>query len=251
MSASQCLSGYYYLIEMSEKCRNNTLSVIPIKHGIVKSFIVKGEKAVIVDTGYPGKGQKILRYLHKNLIKPEDVSLIILTHAHIDHYGSAEELKAKTGAPVAIHKLDAEYLEKGINYIGMPTGLCGRLLKSFFIRAEESPSKSLKVDIVFDNEVDLREFGIDGRAIHTPGHTEGSISLILSGGEAIVGDLMMGGILFNKVPRYPLFVSDISKLRESIKRVIQLSPKVIYTSHGGPFSHAVAQKMLAGLRIQV
>ena len=226
------------------KTNNKTPSVIPIKLGIVTSFIIKGEKSVIIDTGYPGNGNKILRYLHKNSIKPEDISLIVITHGHIDHYGSAEELRRLTGAPIAIHRADAEYLEKGINYIGTPVDLFGRVTKSLFIRTDKFVSKSLKVDIVFDDEVDLREFGINGRIIHTPGHTEGSVSLILSGGEAIVGDLLMGGILFRGVPRYPLFVSDISKLRESIKRVIQLSPKVIHASHGGPFMCATIQKFL-------
>ena len=224
--------------------RNNTQSVIPIKLGLVNSFIVKGEKTVIVDTGYAGNGEKILRHLHKNSIKTEDVSLIILTHAHIDHYGSAEELKAKTGAPIAIHRADAEYLKEGINYIGRPTGLYGRILKSFFIRADESISKSIKADIIFDDDEDLRGFGIDGKIIHTPGHTEGSTSVILSSSEAIVGDLIMGGMFFRKVPHYPLFVSDISRLKESIRKVIHLAPKVIYASHGGPFSPADAQKLL-------
>jgi hydroxyacylglutathione hydrolase len=50
--------------------------------------------------------------------KPFIISLIILTHSHIDHYGSAEELKTKKGAPIAIHRADAEYLKRGINYIG-------------------------------------------------------------------------------------------------------------------------------------
>lgn len=248
--------------------RNNTQSVIPIKLGIVNSFIVKGEKTVIVDTGYAGNGDKILRYLHKNLIKPEEVSLIILTHAHIDHYGSAEELKTKIGAPIAIHRADAEYLKKGIDYIGTPTCLSGRILKSFFVGAKgdlmaypspiplpqrEGTKGRVKVDIVFDNEVDLQEFGIDGRVIHTPGHTDGSVSLILpsaktlvlglSSGEAIIGDLIMGGMFFRKVPHYPLFVSDISRLKESIRKVIHLAPKVIYASHGGPFSPVDAQKL--------
>ena len=233
------------MIHLTVPPKNNTLSVIPMKLGIVKSFIVKGEKTVIiVDTGYPGNGDRILHYLHKNLIKPADISLIILTHGHIDHYGSASELQEKTGAPIAIHRADAEYLKKGINYIGTPTGLFGRIVKSLFIRTDESISTSVKVDIVFEKEVDLQGFGIDGRVIHTPGHTEGSISLILSGGEAIVGDLIMGGILFKKVPRYPLFIHDLSSLKESIRKVIQLSPKVIYASHGGPFTSAIVQKFL-------
>ena len=226
------------------KTNNKTPSVVPIKLGIVKSFIIKGEKTVIIDTGYPGNGNKILHNLQENSIKPEDISLIVITHGHIDHYGSAEELRKLTGAPIAIHRADAEYLEKGINYIGTPVDLFGRVTKSLFIRTDEFVSKSLKVDIVFDDEVDLLEFGIDGRIINTPGHTDGSVSLILSGREAIVGDLIMGGILFRGVPRYPLFVSDISKLRESIKRVIQLSPKIIYPSHGGPFTRAIVEKFL-------
>jgi glyoxylase-like metal-dependent hydrolase (beta-lactamase superfamily II) len=154
--------------------------VIPIKLGIVKLFIVKGEKAVIVDTGYPGQVNKILRCLDKNSIKPEDVSLIVITHGHIDHYGSAEELRTKTGAPIAVHRADAEYLKKGINYIGAPASLSGRIIKALFIRTDESVSKPLNPDIVFEDETDLSEFGVDGRVIHTPGHTEGSVSLILS-----------------------------------------------------------------------
>lgn len=67
---------------------NNSFSVIPLKLGLVKSFIIKGYKSVIVDTGYPGNGNKILHCLQENLIKPTDISLIIIIHGHIDHYGS-------------------------------------------------------------------------------------------------------------------------------------------------------------------
>jgi glyoxylase-like metal-dependent hydrolase (beta-lactamase superfamily II) len=234
-------------------------SVIPVKLGLVNSFIVKGEKTVIVDTGYPGNEDRILSFLHKNLIKTEDVSLIILTHAHIDHYGSAEQLRTKIKAPIAIHRADAEYIEKGINYIGTPTCLSGRILKSFFIGVKgdlmaypspiplpqgEGTKGRVKADIVFDDDENLQEFGINGKVIHTPGHTEGSISLILPSGEAIVGDLMMGGMFFKRVPHYPLFVSDMLRLRESIRKIIQLSPKVIYASHGGPFLPVDAKKLL-------
>lgn len=223
---------------------NKSSSVIPIKLGVVKSFIVREHKSIIVDTGYAGNGEKILRHLHKNSIKPGDISLIVITHGHIDHYGSAEELRRLTGAPIAIHRVDADNLEKGINYIGNPIGLFGHIFKSLFIRTDKAVLKSLEVDLAFERDIDLEKFGVSGRIIHTPGHTEGSVSLILPGGEAIVGDLIMGGILFKRVPRYPLFVSDIFRLRESIKRVLQLSPKVIHASHGGPFSCAILEKFL-------
>jgi hydroxyacylglutathione hydrolase len=221
-----------------------SLSVIPIKLGLVKSFVIKGDKAVIVDTGYPGNGEKILDCLRANDIEPSDVSLIIITHGHIDHYGSADEVRKLTGAPVAMHRADAEYLSKGINYIGVPLGLAGRLFKSLLIRKDEAVYKSLKVDIAFEGDTDLEEFGVNGKIIYTPGHTLGSVSVILSGGTAIIGDLMMGGILRKKTPHFPLFANDLSQLKESIRKLLQLSPKVIDVSHGGPFTKEAVERFL-------
>jgi hydroxyacylglutathione hydrolase len=195
-----------------------------------------------VDTGYPGNANKILRCLRENAIKPDDVSLIVLTHGHIDHYGSAEELRKKTGAPIAAQRADAKCLMEGINYIGTPARPAGRILKCLYGGTDTVRTKSLEVDLIFDDERDLREFGIAGRVIHTPGHTEGSLSLILSTGEAIVGDLVTGGILFNRVPGYPLFICDMTRWKKSIEKVIQLSPTIICASHGGPFFPPLLQK---------
>ncbi len=207
-----------------------------MKLGIVNSFLVKGNRTVIVDAGYAGNGDKILCYLHEHLIEPEDISLIVLTHGHIDHYGSAAELRKITGAPIAMHRADAENIKNGINHIGSPACLSGWILKSLYKGTDMVRAEALEADIIFDNDCDLREFGIAGSVIHTPGHTEGSISLILSGGEAIVGDLVMGGLLFRKVPHYPLFSTSMSDLKRSIKKIVELSPTIIYASHGGPFS---------------
>ena len=223
---------------------NTSLSVIPIKLGYVKSFLIKGDKAVIVDTGYPGNGERILDSLRENLINPSDISLIIITHGHIDHYGSADELRKLTGAPVAMHRTDAEYIRKGIHYIGMPTCLPARIFKSLFIKKDPILSKSLEVDIAFETNIDLKEFGINGSIIHTPGHTAGSVSIILSGGTAIIGDLIMGGILRKRTPHYPLFASDFFQLKESIREILALSPKIIHASHGGPFTKQAVERFL-------
>lgn len=225
-----------------------SLSVIPIKLGYVKSFLIKGDKAVIVDTGYPGNGERILDNLRKNGIEPSDVSLIIITHGHIDHYGSADELRKLTGAPVAMHRADAEYLKKGLHYIGMPTCLFARIFKSLFLKTDRILSKPFKVDIDFEEDIDLKEFGINGRIIHTPGHTADSVSIILSDGTAIIGDLMMGGILRKRTPHLPLFANDLGQLGQSIEKIIQLSPNVILASHGGPFTKQAVERFLEKIR---
>ena len=220
-----------------------TASIIPVSLAVGTCFIIQGERTVIVDTGYPGNGDRIIRHLRKHSISLPRVSLIILTHGHIDHYGSAGEIRAATEAPIAIHNGDAESLSKGINRLGAPAGLSGRLFKLIYKNADVVRSRPLDADIIIDKDTDLKEFGIDGKVIHTPGHTDGSVSVILSGGEAIVGDLVMGGIFLRRTPRYPLFVTDMEALRSSIRKIVALSPRIVYASHGGPFSVSSLQRL--------
>ncbi len=49
-----------------------------------------------------------------------------------------------------------------------------------------------KPNKVFKDEFDLSSYGINGKLIHTPGHTNSSISVVLNNGDAIVGDMIVG-----------------------------------------------------------
>ena len=84
--------------------------VVQISLGWANAFVIKGKRPVLVDTGLPGNAPVIIDKLHYNGIDPDWLSLILITHGHADHFGSAAELKKQTGAPVAVHKLDAEAL---------------------------------------------------------------------------------------------------------------------------------------------
>lgn len=227
---------------------NSPQTIIPIRLGYVRSFLIKGAKTVIVDTGYPGNGERILDHLRAHRIDPNEIGLILVTHGHIDHYGSAHELRRLTGAPIAMHRADAEYVKKGINYVGRPTGILSRLFKTLLIRKDEPIYKTLEVDIAFEDEVDLKAFGIDGRILHTPGHTPGSVSMMLSDGTAVVGDLLMGGAIRKRMPRLPLFANDPDQLRKSIEKVLSFSPNVILASHGGPFSREAVERFVRKIR---
>jgi glyoxylase-like metal-dependent hydrolase (beta-lactamase superfamily II) len=94
----------------------------------------------------------------------------------------------------------------------------------------------LKPDILIDEDMDLSKFGVDGKVIHTPGHTPGSVSVILPNGEFIVGDLVMRGMLRFWQPNYPLFADNMFQLKESIKLILRKKPTKIYCTHGGPFN---------------
>jgi glyoxylase-like metal-dependent hydrolase (beta-lactamase superfamily II) len=76
--------------------------------------------------------------------------------------------------------------------------------------------------------------------METPGHTAGSISLILPNGEAVVGDLLMGGFLGGLVrrgvPNVAYFQDDEREAQRSLRAVLATGARKLYVGHGGPLS---------------
>lgn len=93
----------------------------------------------------------------------------------------------------------------------------------------------LKADLVLgNNDQSLSEFGIDGKIIFTPGHTHGSVSVLLDSGEAFVGCLIHNKAPFVFKPSLPIYAMDISLLKESLKMMIDRGAKILYPGHGKP-----------------
>ncbi len=186
----------------------------------------------------------ISRGLDRLGIAPSAVSLILLTHGHLDHFGSVHELKAATGAPVAIHAADEHALAGGFNPPLVPRCATGHLLKPFFQHRRIAPCKA---DFLIDESTDLAAFGVPGRIIATPGHTPGSISLLLAGGELLAGDLLLGGYLGGHLapsrPGLPYFYDDRAQILSSVRRVLELPLSRIYVGHGGPLEPAATVRM--------
>ena len=212
--------------------------VITVELDYVNSFIIVGRKTIIVDCGNPGDHEKILSKMDRLGIKKDDVSLILITHGHVDHYGGAHELKENIGCDLAVHKEDAGAVENGTNKPIRAWGFKGRFLKNFLT---EKHAKAVETDIKFEG-LDLKNYGIDGKAISTPGHTPGSVSVILDSGQAIIGDLVMGGFLRSKSPNLPAFADDIKSVKKSLKIIMDHDPEIIYASHGGPFEPRSVEK---------
>jgi glyoxylase-like metal-dependent hydrolase (beta-lactamase superfamily II) len=211
--------------------------VIQLKLTASNAYLVKGRKTILVDTGSPREGVKLLRGLAKLGIAPKEFALILHTHAHFDHAGSTLELKRwLVDVPIAVHEADAAMLasgrlEKPLTAITSE----GKLMKPFLGGITFDP---VKADIVIRKEISLKEFGVDGKIVFTPGHTAGSISIWLNDGQAILGDLMgggsLGGNLFPGKPRYHYFADDLEQMRASIQKIMARKPKKLYVGHGGP-----------------
>jgi glyoxylase-like metal-dependent hydrolase (beta-lactamase superfamily II) len=110
--------------------------------------------------------------------------------------------------------------------------------------------RAAEVDIVLkDKEFSLNNYGIEGKVIHTPGHSSGSVSMLLDTGEAFVGDLAMNKFPLRLTPGLPIFAEDWPKLIESWQKLLDLGVKIVYPAHGKPFSADIIKSELTiGIR---
>ncbi len=227
------------------------VEIITIPLGFDQSYVLKGEGVVAIDAGEPKKGKVFLRALQKASIKPREVQLIILTHGHWDHIGSASELKVITGAELAMHYSEVHCLENSLTPLPpgiTPWGKFFITLHKLFLPLIKIPPT--KVETAFGDEgLSLEDYGIPGKIIHTPGHSSGSSTVLLDTGEAFVGDLAMNKLPLRMSPGLPIFAEDLSVVVNSWKKLIQLGASTIYPAHGKPFPIELIKKEISVLSI--
>lgn len=215
-------------------------AVRTVANALSSAFLLMGRRPVLVDTGPTGNESRVLATLERFGVTPTDLALIVLTHSHADHVGAAKALQESTGAPVAIHRADAGRLAAGGRNPRLPPVGRSRWLPS---KAFERQSFSaVTPDVVIDDHgLDLRRYGAEGTVVHTPGHTPGSVSVVLGDGAGqdwLLGDLVSGGFLRRRRPGLPFFAEDLDRVHSSIATVLARSPRTVHVGHGGPFTGA-------------
>jgi glyoxylase-like metal-dependent hydrolase (beta-lactamase superfamily II) len=170
---------------------------------------VKGGK-LLIDCGWPGTLPQFTKVLQRKGIALSEIKYLLVTHFHPDHAGLVQELKnhaAKLILPACQKDFVAPFAEyfKG---------------KSFpYVEIEQSDNLLLKLE---ESRKFLAGIGVAGEIIHTPGHSEDSVTLILDEGFAFTGDL------------HPSFMNteDI-RTRESWDKIYQHKITRIFPGHGG------------------
>ena len=226
---------------------------IAIRCGIVNCYLVGESRFALIDAGYPGMEDRIVDSIRDAGVDPKLVSLIVITHAHVDHYGSAAALRSRFRVPIACSREDAGDIETGVNRHLTPVGVSGSLA-GFFARlaaAGRKPSSSALVpDILFARPSTLEQWGVDASIVPCAGHTPGSLAVVPGADAAsawegvltvpypwaIVGDLAFGRFTAPRRARLPIFASDRAALTENLRRFS--GTETVYVGHGGPLRGA-------------
>lgn len=217
--------------------------------GIDNCYLLEGEDAcVLIDGGAPNQIRSFDERMAALGIAPSKVALIVLTHAHWDHIGSARALVERTGARLALHARERAIVEQGLK--SMPPAVTpwgrafGALLNAAlpFIAIEPA-----RVDLAIGDEgLSLEPYGVPGRVVHTPGHSPGSVSIVLETGEAFVGDMAMNGLPLTRRPDLPIFAEDIEEVRRSWRKLLELGVTTAFPAHGRPFAASAIEQRLRG-----
>jgi hydroxyacylglutathione hydrolase len=150
---------------------------IPIAPGVdidrfVYSYIIYGEMITLIDTGVAGCEKTIFEYIRSTGRDPSEIALIILTHSHPDHIGAAAAIQRLTGCSVAAHPAERPWIEDVTlqNRERPVPGFATLVGGSLRVDHELVDGDTIEPD--------------DSRAgemlvLHTPGHSIGSVSLLL------------------------------------------------------------------------
>lgn len=199
--------------------------VIPLPGSGAHAYLLRGGKtSVLVDTGTEKQGEETLAACHHMGVK-----LILLTHAHFDHCQNAAYFSQELGCPVAVGREDAPLLagEKRTVKGEGPWGSAFAWLSNRSIRQQAIPD--VKPSVFLEDGMSLAPYGIDdGKVVALPGHTAGSVGVLLDSGELLAGDALSGFLQ----PGPAWCYEDKALMEKSLEKIKALRPKKVYMGHG-------------------
>ncbi|HEX9062322.1 MAG TPA: MBL fold metallo-hydrolase [Clostridia bacterium] len=233
------------LSKLTSTSHQITWDIMLMQFTIVNALIVGEEKEwVLVDTGLENSYDYILKSCNERFGKGSRPAAIILTHGHFDHVGSVTMLAKEWDVPVYAHKLEIPYITGAKDYPeadpNVDEGLVAKMSPAF-------PNKGINIGY---RAVELPpDGGIPGmpgwRYVHTPGHTEGHVSLfresdrILIAGDSFTTtkqESLLSVLTQREQVKGPpaYFTTDWMLAKKSIKRIEELKPQLALPSHGSP-----------------
>ena len=195
-------------------------------------YLLLGERTVLIDTGTGFEADSTIKSL-KKVLNGRSLDIIILTHRHYDHVGGLDTIAKKFKTKeVYAGKQDAQPLREGDSKSTLGMAFGGKIFPS---------------DVKDLNDGDIIDIGAHRlRAIWTPGHTIGSISLY----DEVTKSLFTGDTVFyNGVGRYDLPTSSLDQLIDSLRTLSKIEIAGFYPGHGPAVQKGGNESILRGLKV--
>lgn len=197
--------------------------------GTVNCYLVSQQgKTILIDTGTAAYRKKVLKEC-----KNANVQLIILTHGHCDHIQNTVFLSRKLKAPVAMSDGDIELIEDNLKQPLYAKGLFGKFLRFYSVFTIKYMKKRKAMEqfcpnIILKDGMNLDEFGIQAEVVGLPGHTKGSIGILVGGKDFFIGDALMNMTVLT----LPRIYTDEEQMRKSADKIWKMKNTMIYFGHG-------------------
>lgn len=202
--------------------------------GPARVYFIGAPDYCLIDTGTPGKSDRVLAALAQIGVQPLQVKRIVLTHHHLDHAGGVWELKKRTGAQLFAHPSDADYIT-GRRARRAPRGTPGKTIVGAFSWTASRTLPAVGVDRAVNDGDRIGSLTV----VHTPGHTPGHICL-QRGEFFFSGDLLQASsVEFQETPHE--LTADVPTSRQSIRKVAKLEFQAILSSHNPPYVFGAAE----------
>jgi glyoxylase-like metal-dependent hydrolase (beta-lactamase superfamily II) len=218
--------------------------VYQVLSGRSNSFLVSSnDKFLLVDTGRKNSWTKLSKNLDE-ILGENKLSCLILTHTHYDHAENAAKIKEKYGAKIIVQKNETNYLETGRSPLPRGTNILTRFLINNLAKKIpfQTDFEPIDFDIKIDQKYDLKFWGFNAFILPTPGHSTGSISVIIDNELAIVGDALFGVFKWSV---YPPFADDNKIMIKSWGKLLETGCLTYLPGHGTEISVNLLKKQYA------
>ena len=181
-------------------------------------LISLGTSAALVDSGCGNSIGLIFENIQACGVDPDTVELILLTHCHFDHTGGAKELQGRLDCKIVAHAEDAKFLESGASDV-TAANWYGAILEPLRVDRKVTGSRT---------DIQMGDKSIE--AIHTPGHSPGSMVFVVEsdGLRVLFGQDVHG-------PLHPGLLSDKEQYRASLELLISLEADILCEGHFGVY----------------
>jgi len=208
-----------------------------LKMGMVNAYLLETDDGVLlVDAGWPNKTEVIFKAVKESGHNPDDIRHLVLTHGHIDHAGSAAEVRRRTGARTYAHAADLELITKGEAERPGTTvtpGIIPAIAYLIFIKPGGTTYESLAVDQTL-KDGEMLPMANDIEVIHSPGHF---VLMLRQEGILIAGDICSNIMGLS----YSVLNDDRVLARKSILRVAAYPFERAVFGHGKPLDKRANQ----------